>query len=72
MDELRDSPYPLRMKPELREKLEAMAKKHHRPLSQEIISILTNAIEGDSGLAEVKAELKKIQESQDKILSKLS
>jgi len=42
----RDTPYPLRMSPELREALEAMAANNDNSLHTEILSALYKAVEG--------------------------
>ncbi|HEX8615638.1 MAG TPA: Arc family DNA-binding protein [Telluria sp.] len=45
------TPFPLRMPPELRERLEARAKKNGRSANAEIVSMVKAALEGASGLA---------------------
>lgn len=71
MDELRDTPYPVRMKPELRKQLEALAEINNRPLSREIRAALEAAVSKGDAIREISNRLKHIEDSQALILSKL-
>lgn len=50
------TPFPLRMPPELRERLEALAKKNGRSVNSEIVAMITAAVEGDTNIEAVPTE----------------
>ena len=51
------TPFPLRMPPELRERLEALAKTHGRSANSEIVAMITAGLEAGTDLSSVPTEL---------------
>jgi hypothetical protein len=51
------TPFPLRMAPELRERLEARAKKNGRSANSEIVAMVTSALEENFDLESIPTEV---------------
>lgn len=50
------TPFPLRMPPELREQLEALAKKNGRSVNSEIVAMIGTALEADLDVSAIPTE----------------